>query len=291
MKTIKIGNRLVGDGEPVYMIAEIGVNHNGDMQIAKRLIDASFATDWDCVKFQKRTPDICVPDKQKSVLRDTPWGRMTYLKYRYRVEFEKQQYDYIEDYAGRKPISWTASIWDPVSLRFLLQYDVPFIKIPSAKLTESELVEESAKSGKLVILSTGMSTLEEIDAAVNLLEKNAPGNYVLMHTNSSYPAPHEELNLKLIPFLKDRYGCIVGYSGHEYDLEPSIIARSLGASMIERHITLDHNMWGSDQAASLEVHAMDMLRKRLKTVDAILGDGVKRIGNTELEARKKLRGA
>ncbi len=290
MPVINIDGRMVGDQQPVYMIAEIGLNHNGDLQIAKKLIDAAFATNWDCVKFQKRTPEICVPEAQKTVMRDTPWGRITYLEYRYRVEFEKEQYDYIDRYCREKPIAWTASIWDLKSLEFLLQYDVPFIKIPSAKLTEHEFLEESAKSGKTVILSTGMSTTEEIDNAAEILEKHAKGNYVLMHTNSSYPAPHEELNLRVINFLKERYNCIIGYSGHEFDLEPSVIAVSLGASLIERHVTLDHNMWGSDHFASLEVHAMDMLRKRIKNMVDILGDGVKKLTEKELQVRKKLRG-
>ena len=290
MGIISLDGRLVGDNQPVYMIAEIGLNHNGDLQIAKKLIDAAFATNWDCVKFQKRTPDICVPEHQKSVMRDTPWGRMTYLEYRYRVEFEKEQYDYIDAYCCEKPISWTASIWDLKSLEFLLNYDIPFIKIPSAKLTEQEFLTESAKSGKPVILSTGMSTIEEIDVAVAVLEKHGKGNYVLMHTNSSYPAPPEELNLRVINFLKERYKCIVGYSGHEYDLEPSVIAALLGASLIERHVTLNHNMWGSDQFASLEVHAMDMLRKRIKDIDVILGDGIKKLTGKEYEVRIKLRG-
>lgn len=290
MKTIKIDGRLVGEQEPVYMIAEIGLNHNGDMQIAKKLIDAAFATNWDCVKFQKRTPEICVPDHQKSVMRETPWGRMTYLEYRYKVEFEKKEYDYIDTYCKAKPIAWTASVWDLKSLEFLLQYNVPFIKIPSAKLTEHEYLVEAAKSGKPVILSTGMSTIDEIDDAVNVMIKNSKDNYILMHTNSSYPAPPEELNLKVIKLLKDRYDCIIGYSGHEFDLEPTVIAASLGASIIERHVTIDHNMWGSDQFASLEVHAMDMLRKRIKNVDLILGDGIKKLTEKELEVRKKLRG-
>ena len=290
MRTLNINGKMVGDQQPLYLIAEIGLNHNGDLQIAKKLIDASFGTNWDCVKFQKRTPEICVPEHQKAVMRDTPWGRMTYLEYRYRVEFGKEQYDYIDKYCREKPIAWTASIWDLKSLEFLLQYDVPFIKIPSAKLTEHEFLVESAKSGKPVVLSTGMSTVAEIDAAVEILEKHAKGNYVLMHTNSSYPAPHEELNLRVIHFLKERYKCIVGYSGHEYDLEPTVIAASLGASLIERHVTLDHNMWGSDHFASLEIHAMDMLRKRLINMGAVLGDGVKRLTEKELEIRKKLRG-
>ena len=290
MKTINIDGRMVGDQQPIYMIAEIGLNHNGDMQNAKRLIDASFATNWDCVKFQKRTPEICVPEHQKNVMRDTPWGKMTYLEYRYRVEFEKKEYDYIDKYCREKPISWTASVWDLKSLDFLMMYDVPFIKIPSAKLTEHDYLINASKSGKPVILSTGMSTIEEIDAAVEVLSKHSKGNYVLMHTNSSYPAPPEELNLKVIDFLKVRYKCLIGYSGHEYDLEPTVIAASLGASIIERHVTLDHNMWGSDHFASLEVHAMDMLKKRIRNIDVFMGDGIKILTTKELEVRKKLRG-
>lgn len=290
MKTIEIDGRMVGDQQPVYFIAEIGLNHNGDMQNAKKLIDAAFATNWDCVKFQKRTPEICVPEHQKNIMRDTPWGKMTYLEYRYKVEFEKEQYDYIDKYCREKPISWTASVWDLKSLEFIMSYEVPFIKIPSAKLTEHDYLINASKSGKPVILSTGMSTIEEVDAAVEVLSKYSKGNYVLMHTNSSYPAPPEELNLKVIDFLRDRYKCIIGYSGHEYDLEPTVIASSLGASVIERHVTLDHNMWGSDHFASLEVHAMDMLRKRIKNIDLFLGDGIKKLTTKELEVRKKLRG-
>lgn len=290
MKTIKIGNKVIGDNQPVYMIAEIGLNHNGDMQIAKKLIDAAFASSWDCVKFQKRTPEICVPEHQKGVMRETPWGTMTYLEYRYKVEFEKEQYDYIDKYCREKPIDWTASVWDMKSLEFMNNYDVPYIKIPSAKLTEHEYLVEMSKTGKPVILSTGMSTLEEIDDAVNVLEKYFSGNYVLMHTNSSYPTPIEELNLKVINTLKERYGCLVGYSGHEYGLEPTVAAVLLGACVVERHVTLDHNMWGSDHFASLEVHAMDMLRKRISEVNIVLGDGIKKVTGKEIEVRKKLRG-
>ena len=290
MKTIMINERLVGEGQPVYMIAEIGLNHNGDMQIAKKLIDAAFATNWDCVKFQKRTPDICVPEHQKSVIRETPWGEMTYLEYRHKVEFEKEQYDYIDWYCKQKPIAWSSSAWDLKSLEFILNYNVPFIKIPSAKITEHEFLVAASKSGKIVVASTGMSTIAEIDAVVQVLEKHANGRYVLMHTNSSYPAPNEELNLRVINFLKDRYGCVVGYSGHEYDPEPTVVAVALGASLVERHVTLDHNMWGSDHFASLEVHGMDILRKRIKAIGPILGDGIKRLTDKELEVRKKLRG-
>jgi len=290
MKTIKIGNKVVGSNQPMYLIAEIGLNHNGDMQIAKKLIDAAFATNWDCVKFQKRTPEICVPEHQKDVMRETPWGTMTYLEYRYKVEFEKEQYDYIDQYCREKPIDWAASVWDMQSLAFMRNYDVPYFKIPSAMLTEHEYFVEISKTGKPVILSTGMSTLEEIDNAVNVLEKYCAGNYVLMHTNSSYPAPLEDLDLNVINTLKERYGCLVGYSGHEYGLEPTVIAALLGACMVERHVTLNHNMWGSDHFASLEVHAMDLLRKRITEASTVLGDGVKKVTDKEMEIRKKLRG-
>lgn len=281
---------MIGENEPVFLIAEIGINHNGDLQIAKKLMDAAFACGWQCVKFQKRTPEICVPEHQKNMLRDTPWGEMTYLEYKYKVEFNEKEYNYIDKYCKEKPILWTASVWDIPSLEFILQYNVPFIKIPSAKLTESELLSVAAKSGKTIILSTGMSTVEEIDEAVNLLEKHSKGNYVLMHTNSTYPTPPKDINLSTLKFLRDRYNCLVGYSGHEFDLEPSVIAVALGAKIIERHITLDHNMWGSDHFASLEVHAMDLLRKRISEVDMVLGDGTKKLTPKEMEVRQKLRG-
>lgn len=290
MKQIKINNQIIGENEPVFLIAEIGINHNGDMGIAKQLMDAAFACGWQCVKFQKRTPEICVPEHQKNMLRNTPWGEMTYLEYKHKVEFSEEDYTYIDNYCKEKPILWTASVWDIPSLEFILKYDVPFIKIPSAKLTESELLSEAAKSGKTIVLSTGMSTVEEIDEAVNLLEKYSKGNYVLMHTNSTYPTPPEDINLSTIKFLRDRYNCLVGYSGHEYDLEPTVIAVALGAKIIERHITLDHNMWGSDHFASLEIHAMDMLCKRINEVDIILGDDSKKLTPKEMEVRKKLRG-
>lgn len=289
-KKLDFCGHSVGDDEPVFMIAEIGLNHNGELGIAKKLIDAAFACNWHCVKFQKRTPEICVPEHQKTVIRDTPWGKMTYLEYRRRVEFGEREYSYIDQYCREKPIFWTTSVWDLQSLQFILRYDVPFIKIPSAKLVETDLLRAAAMTGKPVVLSTGMSTVDEIDAAVSVLDEFAPGNYVLMHTNSTYPTPPEELNLLTLKFLKERYDCVVGYSGHEYDLEPSIIAVALGARILERHVTLDHNMWGSDQFASLEVHAMDLLYKRVKHVSISLGDGVKRVTENEIQIRKKLRG-
>jgi len=272
-----------------YFIAEIGINHNGDLQIAKRLIDAAFATSWDCVKFQKRNPDVSVPEHQKNKPKDTPWGRMTYLEYKKRLEFGKEEYDYIDRYCSEKPIDWTASVWDLDSLEFILDYDVPFIKIPSAHLSNEELVMEACRSGLPIVLSTGMHTLEEVDAAVELLTKHAR-QFALMHTVSTYPAPAEELNLKLIPFYAQRYGCVVGYSGHEYGLNPTILAAGLGAKIIERHITLSHKMWGTDQAASVEVMGMDMLRKRIFDSLKALGRAEKIITDEERLVRNKLRG-
>jgi N-acetylneuraminate synthase len=289
-KKIKIGNRFVGDGEPLYLIAEIGINHNGDLQIAKKLIDATWATGWDCAKFQKRTPDICVPEHQKSVLRQTPWGEMTYLAYKHKIEFQKKEYDYIDRYCREKPLDWTASVWDIPSLEFLLNYNVPFIKIPSAKMTDHKLIKASADSGKPLIVSTGMSTLDEVDMTVELLEKHAKGNYVLFHTNSTYPAKLNELNLQMIKSLKDRYDCVVGYSGHEYEIDPSIIVPVYGASVLERHITLDHNLWGTDHGASLEIRGMDALAKRIRATQFIVGDGIKTISEDEKKMRDKLRG-
>ncbi len=276
--------------EGTYLIAEIGINHNADLQITKKLIDAAFACSWDCVKFQKRNPDACVPEEQKQVIKETPWGAMTYLEYKKRMEFGKKEYAYIDGYCRQKPIDWTASVWDLDSLKFISGYEIPFIKIPSAKITDHGLIKEAARVCPAVMLSTGMSTLEEVDEAVKTVSA-VTSNYILMHTNSTYPAVINELNLNCIPELKKRYGCAVGYSGHEYSLEPTVYAAVLGARVIERHITLDHNLWGSDQKASIEPMGMDMLKKRVRSVDAILGDGVKRLMPSEEEMKKKLRGA
>jgi len=289
-KRLKIGSRFIGDDENVYLIAEIGINHNGDLQIAKKLIDATWATGWDCAKFQKRTPDICVPENQKKVMKQTPWGEMTYLDYKHKIEFQKNEYDYIDKYAKEKPLAWSASAWDLPSLEFLMQYDIPFIKIPSAKITDKELVEQAAKAGRPVFISSGMSIMEEVDCAVNIIEKYLSKNYVLFHCNSTYPAKPDELNIKTISTLKERYNCLVGYSGHEYDITPATLAPVFGACVIERHVTLDHDMWGTDQAASIEVRGMDFLAKRINSVKTIVGDGIKTIYAGEKEIREKLRG-
>jgi N-acetylneuraminate synthase len=289
-KEIKIRDYIINDSSEPYMIAEIGINHNGDMQIAKKLIDAANATNWNCVKFQKRTPDLAVPESQKSVMRDTPWGRMTYLEYKHRIEFGKEEYDFIDSYCRSKPLDWTASPWDIPSLEFLLRYDVPFIKIASATNANTELIKLAAQSGKPLMVSTGMSTLAEIDTLVNTLEKESKGNYILMYTNSAYPTPNNELNLNGIKTLKQRYDCLVGYSGHEEDVRPSLMIVSMGAVAIERHVTLSHTMWGSDHMASLEVHGMDILKKRILGVKEMLGNGEIGISENEMETRKKLKG-
>jgi N-acetylneuraminate synthase len=275
--------------ESPYLIAEIGINHNGDIQIAKKLIDATFSCGWDCAKFQKRNPDVAIPEHQKNILKETPWGTMTYLEYKKKIEFEESQFDYIDKYCKEKPIDWSSSVWDIDSLNFVIKYNPPFIKIPSAMITNIELVTEATKTKIPMIVSTGMSTLEEVDIVVNLLEKNSV-SYALMHTNSSYPTKEEELNLRLIPFLADRYHCVVGYSGHEYGLTPTVMAVTLGAKIIERHITLSHGMWGTDQFASLEIEGMDSLKKRIKDIILALGSSEKKVTESEIPIRKKLRG-
>ncbi|HOI30238.1 MAG TPA: N-acetylneuraminate synthase family protein [Melioribacteraceae bacterium] len=274
--------------ETPYLIGEIGINHNGDIQIAKKLIDAVHACGWNCAKFQKRTPELCVPEEQKNIMRDTPWGRITYLDYKKRIEFNESEYDYLNNYCQEKPLDWTASVWDIPSLEFIMKYSIPFIKIPSAMVTNHELLLQVAKTGKQVLLSTGMSTLKEVDIAVNLFLKNGC-NPILLHTNSSYPAPTNELNLSLIPFYKERYGCTIGYSGHEEDLTPTVVAVVLGAKIVERHITLSHSLWGTDQKASLELLAMDMLAKRIKNIKLMIGEPKKIVYPSEFEARKRLR--
>jgi len=274
----------------IYIIAEIGINHNGDLAIAKKLIDIAKVAGCDVVKFQKRNPDVCVPEHQKTVMRDTPWGKMTYLEYKYKVEFEKQEYDEIDAYCKNKQIDWTASPWDLDSLNFLNKYDVPFIKIPSALLTDIELIKESTKTGKKVIISTGMSTIEEVDAAVDAIKEiNSSASYAILHCNSTYPAPNDELNLKCIQTLKDRYKCEVGYSGHEFGLTTTIASICLGATIIERHITLDRTMWGTDQMCSVEPQGLIKLVRGVRELNNALGDGIKVVTETEKPIRNKLR--
>ena len=275
--------------KPTYIIAEIGINHNGSLEAAKKLIDVAAVAGCNAVKFQKRNPDVCVPEHQKSVMRDTPWGKMTYLDYKYKVEFEKREYDIIDEYCRQKNIAWSASPWDLDSLDFLMGYDIPFIKIPSAMITNEELMRASAATGKKIIFSTGMSTLEEIDQAVQWMnEENTP--FSLLHCNSTYPAPLEDLNLSCIPVLKEKYQCEVGDSGHEFRLGTTGAAVYLGATILERHITLDRTMWGSDHLASVEPQGLIKLVRGVRELESAYGDGRKRVTEGELPIRKKLRG-
>tara|TARA_A100001011_G_C14321075_1_gene850661 strand:+ start:9088 stop:9918 length:831 start_codon:yes stop_codon:yes gene_type:complete len=272
-----------------YIIAEIGINHNGSLEIAKKLIDIAAVAGCNAVKFQKRNPDVCVPDHQKDIPRDTPWGTMSYIDYKHRMEFGKEEYDEIDEYCKSKDIEWSASPWDMDSLDFLLQYDIPFLKIPSAMITNEELMRESARSGKEVIFSTGMSTLEETDQAVEWMREEE-ADFSLLHCNSTYPAPLEDLNLRCIETLRERYNCEVGYSGHEFRLGTTVASVYLGATIIERHITLDRTMWGSDHLASVEPQGLIKLVKGIRELEIALGDGHKRVTDGELPVRKKLRG-
>ena len=271
-----------------YIIAEIGLNHNGDIDIAKKLIDISAAAGCDAVKFQKRNPDICVPEHQKSVMRDTPWGKMTYLEYKYKVEFNKEQYDEIDFYCKSKGISWSASPWDLDSLDFLNQYNVPFIKLPSAMITDTELLKAACKTGKRIIISTGMSSESEVDNACSILKSNLK-DFAVLHCNSTYPAPIEELNLSCIKTLKEKYNCEVGYSGHEFRLGTSVAAVYLGASIIERHVTLDRTMWGSDHMASVEPQGLFKLVIGIRELEKSYGDGIISVSESEKPVRDKLR--
>ncbi|MCI2267007.1 N-acetylneuraminate synthase family protein [Sediminivirga luteola] len=271
---VRIGEHEVGDGHPVYVIGEIGINHNGDVENAKKLIDVAKSAGAQAVKFQKRTPDISTPEHQKSKLRQTPWGEMTYLEYKYRVEFEEAEYTEIARYAAEAGVQWFASPWDVPSVGFLERFDVPVHKIASASVTDLELLKAVAETKKPILLSTGMSTLEQIDKAV---ETVGTENLVLMHSTSTYPLPPEEANLRAIQTLKDRYQVPVGYSGHETGLQISLAAVALGAVTVERHITLDRTMWGSDQAASLEPHGFHRLVRDIRILEEALGDGNKRV--------------
>lgn len=272
-----------------YIIAEIGINHNGSLEVAKKLIDIAAVAGCDAVKFQKRNPDVCVPDHQKDIPRDTPWGIMSYIDYKHRMEFGQEEYDEIDRYCKEKGIEWSASPWDMDSLEFLLQYDIPFLKIPSAMITNEQLMRESARSGKEVIFSTGMSNLDEVDQAVEWMREE-DADFSLLHCNSTYPAPLEDLNLKCIQTLKQRYNCEVGYSGHEFRLGTTVASVYLGATIIERHITLDRTMWGSDHLASVEPQGLIKLVKGIRELEIALGDGHKRVTDGELPVRKKLRG-
>ncbi len=286
IKPVQVGDRLVGPGEPVYIIAEIGINHNGDMKIAKDLIEMSAKAGVDAVKFQKRTPELCVPEDQRNVMRETPWGTMSYMDYRYKVEFEEKEYKELADFAAGFKVQLFASPWDVVSVDFLAKMNHPVIKIASASITDKELLKKVADSGLPVIMSTGMSTIEQIDAAVELLPKD---RLMIAHATSSYPCEPDELNLKMIPVLAERYQVPIGYSGHETGLQSTVAAVALGATFVERHVTLDRAMWGSDQAASVEPSGLQRLVRDIRVVERAMGDGVKKVYESELKPMRRLR--
>jgi N-acetylneuraminate synthase len=285
--TVTIGSRVVGGGRPAYVIAEIGLNHNGDVDLAKRLIDVAADAGADAVKFQKRTPKLATPEHMRDVPRETPWGTMSYLDYRRRVEFGREEYVEIGDHALLRGLDWFASPWDVPSVAFLEELGVVAHKVASASVTDLELMGALGDTGKPVILSTGMSTIGQIDAAIEVLGTD---RLVLMHATSTYPMEPDEANLRVIPVLRDRYpGVPVGYSGHERGLQISLAAVALGAVAIERHITLDRTMWGSDHAASLEPTGFAHLVRDIRIIESALGDGVKRVFPGELAPMAKLR--
>jgi len=286
-REIKFGNRMMGDGHPAYVIAEVGINHNGDLNVAKKIIDAAAHAGADAVKFQKRTPEVCTPLDQQKQMRETPWGYISYLDYRYKVEFNEEQYREIDRYCKEKKIDWMVSVWDEPAVDFMEKFDTPAYKVPSASLTDHNLMKYVRKTGKPIIISTGMSTMDEIHNGVNAVGED---NLVIMHCTSTYPCEPEELNLRMIETLRREFpNTPIGYSGHEVGLVPSAVAIALGASSIERHITLDRAMWGSDQAASVEPGGFEKLVKYIRVIEAGMGDGVKKVYESEMSSRKKLR--
>jgi len=285
--SVTIGAHRIGGGAPAFVIAEIGLNHNGSVEIAKQLIDVAAEAGADAVKFQKRTPEIATPEHMRDTPRETPWGTMTYLEYRHRVEFGRDEYVEVGDYATMRGLEWFASPWDVPSVEFLEDLAVSAHKVASASVTDIPLLEALHDTGKPVILSTGMSTMDEIDRAVDALGTN---NLVLLHATSTYPMEPEEANMRMIPVLRDRFaGVPVGYSGHERGLQISLAAVAMGAVAVERHITLDRTMWGSDHAASLEPGGLATLVRDIRIIEAARGDGVKRVFPGEEAPKAKLR--
>ncbi|MCX8105399.1 MAG: N-acetylneuraminate synthase family protein [Ignavibacterium album] len=286
-REIKVGNKFIGDGHPVFIVGEIGINHNGDIEIAKKMIEGAKKAGCDAVKFQKRTPELCVPKDQWNLERDTPWGRITYIEYRHKVEFGEKEYAEIDRYCKELDIMWFASCWDEPSVDFIEQFNPPIYKTPSASLTDFELLKKHKALNKPVMMSTGMSTMEQIEAAVNFFGKD---NLLLAHATSAYPCKNEELNLRMINTLRNKYPEIpIGYSGHEVGLAPTWAAVALGACFVERHITLDRAMWGTDQAASVEMGGLQRLVSNIRDIEIALGDGIKKVYDSEKSQIQKLR--
>jgi N-acetylneuraminate synthase len=285
-KSVKIGNRLIGDGQPTYIIAEIGINHNGDLDTAKDMIRAAHSVGADAVKFQKRTPLLCVPEEQRAQMRETPWGYISYLDYRYKVEFGETEYREIDTLCKSLGIDWFASVWDTEAVDFLEAFKPLCYKVPSASLTDLVLLKKLVATGRPLIVSTGMSTMEEIRTSMKLIPLD---RLIITHTTSAYPCAPDELNLRMVETLKEEFPCPIGYSGHEVGLIPSVVSVALGSCLVERHFTLDRAMWGGDQAASVEPGGFERLVKYIRVTEQALGDGVKKVYDSEIPIRKKLR--
>jgi N-acetylneuraminate synthase len=285
-KVIQIGSHKVGEGHPAYVIAEIGINHNGDVETAKEMILLAKETGANAVKLQKRTPELCVPVEQRDIMRETPWGYITYMEYREKVEFGKEEYTEIDRYCKEIGIDWFVSVWDESAVDFMESFNPVCYKLPSASLTDHNLLKKVRATGRPMIISTGMSTSEQIEEAVKVIGTD---DLVILHSTSSYPCEPDELNLRMIVTLKGEYDCPIGYSGHEVGLIPSVMSVGLGASVVERHFTLDRAMWGGDQAASVEPGGFRRLVKYIRVTEIALGDGVKRVYESEKSTLKKLR--
>lgn len=285
-KAVQIGNRWVGEGYPTYIVGEIGINHNGDIEIAKQLIKVAKEAGMDAVKFQKRTPEVCVPPEQQSKMRETPWGYISYLDYRKKVEFGVEEYREVNRYCKEIGLDWFASVWDEDAVDFLEPFAPICYKVASASLTDHSLLKKIRATGRPIVLSTGMSTMEQIRSSIALIGLE---NLVITHTTSAYPCAPEELNLRMIQSLKDEFPIPVGYSGHEVGLVPSALAVALGACLVERHITLDRAMWGGDQSASVEPVGISKLVKYIRVTEQSLGDGVKKVYESEMPSLSKLR--
>ncbi len=286
-KAVKIGEKFVGHAQPCYIVAEIGINHNGSLDLARQLIAVAAAAGCDAVKFQKRTVDIVYTPEELARIRESPFGE-TNGDLKRALEFGQREYEEIDACCKAAQIPWFASCWDSDSVDFISRFDVPCFKIASACLTDDPLLRHVRRIGKPLIVSTGMSTLEQIDHAMDLL---GPQNLVLLHACSAYPASYDELNLRAIPALRQRYNLPVGYSGHETGLPSTVAAVALGACCVERHITMDRAMWGSDQAASLEPNGITRLVHDIRLIETSLGDGIKRVVEDEYPVMKKLRRA
>ena len=284
-KCVKIGNRLVGDGRNCFVIAEIGINHNGSVDLAKKMIDIAVTTGCDAVKFQKRTVDVVYTKEELAKERKSVFGN-TNGDLKRGLEFGLKEYKKIDKYCKEKNIMWFASCWDEGAVDFIDKFNPPCYKIASASLTDDDLLKYTRTKGKPIILSTGMSTMDQIRHAVSVLGEK---NLIILHCTSTYPSDAHETNLKVIQTLKNEFNCPIGYSGHERGVTPSILAVAVGACVVERHITVDRTNWGSDQAASLETAGLYHMVRDIRAVPALLGDGIKVVYDSERPIIEKLR--